>query len=635
MALACVAIGVAAIQVAPSLRTSRVNPFVTRSGTTLLVNGHPFRFSGANIFWGALDTDARTGLNYPTPFRVRSALQTVADMGESVIRCQTCGISAGTPLSVEPTLGGFSQTALRHVDYFVAQAQAYGMKLIIPFTDNYDYYLGSYCDFTDWLHLSSPRDCPSVTAVSAFYTNPKAIAAFERYVRLYLNHVNYYTGVRNKDNPAIMAWETGNEMPYGRGGAAEFTRWTARITAYIKSQDSHHLIMDGCLHPDIADLNLPDVDIVDPHYYPASNSHLDWDAELAKSAGKVLVVGEYGWNSVPGLASFLADIQRTPSIAGDTYWSLEPQNDFFGYVEHFDGYQLHFPGDNADVFDYGGSEPVLARVSAESQVADLRNHAYAMSGKRAPAYPAPSAPAMTNVEHVASATAGTGNLLEWRGSPGAASYQVRRSATGPGGPWTAIATVGAGKTEAPWLDRGAGAGPQLWYRVTALNPAGIAGPASTPFQVLAKTFDDNLSTFAGTVTRTPGVGLIKSDPWQYGNDASRLAFPAEGANQLASWGVPGPIETFEAIAYYSAKDVTRFTFQVSADDRAWSAVPAPDIQANQIAGTNPADQITYIYTADDVQLILKNARYFRIIGQGGGSPRGIAEVGEVRLTYLP
>src|SRR5258708_6900298 len=132
-ALACVVIGVAAILVAPRLSSSRANPFVTRSGTSLLLNRHAFRFSGANIFWGALDTDARTGLNYPTPFRVQSALKTVADMGETVIRCQTCGISTGTPLSEEPALGGFSQTALRHIDYFVAQAQAFGMRLVIPF----------------------------------------------------------------------------------------------------------------------------------------------------------------------------------------------------------------------------------------------------------------------------------------------------------------------------------------------------------------------------------------------------------------------------------------------------------------------------------------------------------------------
>src|SRR5690242_17730021 len=121
------------------------------------------------------------------------------------------------------------------------------------------------------------------------------------------------------------------------------------------------------------------------------------------------------------------------------YWDLQPQNDFFGYVEHFDGYQLHFPGDNADVFDFG-REPVLETGPDASAVTALRAHAYAMSGQSVPAYPVPAAPVVTNVEHVASETIGAGNLLEWRGSPGAGSYLVQRSTGGPGGPWTTVAT---------------------------------------------------------------------------------------------------------------------------------------------------------------------------------------------------
>jgi hypothetical protein len=147
-----------------------------------------------------------------------------------------------------------------------------------------------------------------------------------------------------------------------------------------------------------------------------------------------------------------------------------------------------------------------------------------------------------------------------------------------------------------------------------------------------KTFDDNLSTFAAMLTHTPGVSLSTSVPWQYGDDASRLAFPADGASQQASWGVPGPIQTFETIAYYSVKDAMRLTFQVSSDNTAWTAVPASNVQANQIAGTNTADQIAYVYTADNTQRVLKGARYFRIVRQGG---HGMAEIGEVRLTYLP
>jgi mannan endo-1,4-beta-mannosidase len=610
------------------------NGFVTRSGDTLLLNGNPFRFSGANLYWGALDADARIGTAYPTPFRVQSSLQTVADMGETVVRCQTCGISTGTPLSVEPSLGTFSQTALQHIDYFIAQAQHYGLKVVIPLTDNYDYYLGSYCDFTNWLGLSSPLRCPSAAAVSAFYTSPRAIAAFERYIYVLLNHVNYYTGVPNKDNPAIMAWETGNEMPYGLGGPAELTRWTATISAYIKSQGTDQLIMDGSASLDPGDLALPDVDIVDLHYYPVSTTYLNANASQVAGANKAMVVGEFGWNnpsSSTGLAPFLQDIQQTKSIAGDMYWNLEPENDFFGYVEHFDGFQLHFPGDNTDVGDAGtGGEPVAASSADTGEVSLLRSHAYAMTGESVPAYPVPPAPVVTNVEHVVSATAGTGNLVEWRGSPGAASYLVRRSTSGPGGPWTTVATVSAAATEAPYLDRGGGAGPKLWYQVTAVNPAGVLGPPSSAFQFTNQTLDDNLENFNDTVSHSSGVSLDTSDPWQYGGDWSRAAFWSSSQTQAIEWRADG-IRDFEAIAYYANSYTEHFTLQVSTNGSTWTWVPPSDVQANQLLGTSPGDKVSYIYTMDNVQSLLAGANYVRMIRYGTYS--GTAEIGEVRITY--
>src|ERR1700722_11126115 len=603
--------------------------FVARSGDMLLLNGRQFRFSGKNIFWGGLDDDERIGLNYPTPFRVDSALQTVVDMGETVIRCQTCGISTGTPFSVEPRLGAFSQRALRRIDYFIARAQRYGLKVVIPLTDNYGYYLGSYCDYTSWLRLIPPSDCPSAAAVSAFYDNQKAVAAFEKYIGVLLNHVNRYTGVRNKDNPAIMAWETGNEMPYGVGGRAELSRWTAKISAFIRSQDNSQLIMDGALYQEPDDLELPDVDIIDTHFYPLSTQNLSKDADLAEAADKPMVVGEYAWNDTSQLEAFLTDIQQTPDSAGDIYWDLQPQNDLFGYVEHYDGYQLHYPGDNSDVSDDTG-DPLIARSSDASAVASLRAHAFAMSATPVPASPVPPAPAMTNVERVVSATAGSGNLLEWRGSPGAASYVVQRATASAGGPWTTVATVDAGVLETPYLDSRGGAGPHLWYRGAAVNAAGGRGAASASFRVIDKTLDDNLDSFSVMQSRAQGVRIDRGNAWQYGGDPSRASFPA-GSETTAAWGVPGGIDTFEAMAYYGSINDMHFTFQVSNNDRTWQGVPTSDVQAVQIEGSELGDRIAFIYTLDDVQQVLPNADYVRIVRHRGG--RQAAEIGEVRITY--
>jgi hypothetical protein len=595
----------------------------------LALNGRLFRFSGSNIYWGGLDNNARTGINYPTSFRVDSALQTMADMGETVVRCQTCGISSGSPLSVEPYLGGFSQTALRHIDYFIARAQRYGLKVVIPFTDSYRYYVGSYCDYTNWLRLSSPSNCPSPRAVSAFYDDQKAVAAFEKYISVLLNHVNYYTGVPNKDNPAIMAWETGNELQYGDGGPAELSRWTARISAFIRSMDRNHLIMDGSFYLDTYDFKLPTVDIIDRHYYPLSVQKLNQDAGRAAAAGKPTVAGEYAWNDAVQLGGFLAGIRGNPAIAGDMYWDLQPQNDFFGYVEHYDGYQLHYPGDNSDVNDRAG-DPLLASSSDVSAVTLLRLHAYAMSGRAMPAYPVPPPPVVTNVERVASSTAGAGNLLEWRGSPGAAAYLVQRTVQGASGPWATVARVNAGTLELPYLDGTGGTGPALWYRVTAVNAGGAQGEASAPFRVTDETLDDNLNSFSDSQSHTPGVGIDQGSAWQFGGDPSRAAFPGQG-EMTAAWGVPGDIDTFETIAYYGSINDMHFTFQVSNNNRTWQGVPTSNVQAIQLGGAERGDRIAFIYTIDNVQRILPGASYVRIVRHDGGGQ--VAEIGEVRITY--
>jgi hypothetical protein len=264
------------------------------------------------------------------------------------------------------------------------------------------------------------------------------------------------------------------------------------------------------------------------------------------------------------------------------------------------------------------------------QVALLRLHAYAMSGRATSAYRVPPSPVMTNVERVAGSTAGAGNLLEWRGSPGAAAYVVQRATKSASGPWTTVARVNAGTLELPYLDSGGGTGPDLWYRVTAVNAGGVPGAASAPFQVTDATLDDNLSSFAATDSRSPGVGIDHGNAWQFGGDPSRAAFPAQG-EMTAAWGVPGGIDTAEAIAYYGSINDMHFTFQVSDNDTTWQGLPASTVQAIQIGGSKRGDRIAFIYTLDDVQRILPGADHVRIVRHDGG--RQAAEIGEVRITY--
>ncbi len=414
--------------------------FVARSGSQLLLKGKPFRFSGANIYWLGLDENVG-GVNYPTPFRVDDALATAQAMGATVVRSHTLGISVGCPLCLEPSPGMFNETAFQHVDYAIMSAKKYGIRLIIPFVDNWHYYHGGKHTFTDWR---------GITDENQFYSNAEIISDFEHYISHILNRVNSYTHVAYKDDPTILGWETGN-------GLSAPTSWVQMIAQYIKSIDSNHLVIDGNTGQSYSssiftnDLDLSDVDVYTGQYYPLSISAVNTQAGQARQADKVFIAEEYGWNNKGGgdlLPRFLSDIETNYAVAGDLYWSLFSHNDTFGFVQHNDGYTLHYPGDNKD-------------MSQRAQA--LRMHAYTMRGIPVPANRMIGGPVITN----------TSPALEWRGVAGAFWYILERSIDGPSGPWKVICQK-CTDNDAPLIDKKQPPG-TMWYRIQAFSPSGAGG----------------------------------------------------------------------------------------------------------------------------------------------------------------
>ncbi len=71
-------------------------------------------------------------------------------------------------------------------------------------------------------------------------TNPLAIAAQERYLYQFANHVNRYTGIAYKDEPDILAFEVSNE-PHHRGTPEEVTAFIIRMKEAIRAT--------GCTKP--------------------------------------------------------------------------------------------------------------------------------------------------------------------------------------------------------------------------------------------------------------------------------------------------------------------------------------------------------------------------------------------------
>lgn len=139
----------------PPTRTA--DTFVEREETTLTLQGEPFRFAGTNLYWLGLDENVG-GVDHPTYFRIDDALKTARAMNATVVRSHTLGTSLGCVPCIQPEPGEFNEDAFAPIDYAIARARAYGLRLIVPLTDQWDYYHGGHPTMAKWLGLQDPED---------------------------------------------------------------------------------------------------------------------------------------------------------------------------------------------------------------------------------------------------------------------------------------------------------------------------------------------------------------------------------------------------------------------------------------------------------------------------------------------
>ncbi len=517
----------------PTHTEANQSGFITGAHGTLQLNGKPFRFAGANMHWLPFGDST----NYSSQFQINDGLDTAKAMGLTVIRAHDLGISTGCHNCIEPALGVFNKIALQHDDYVITAAAKRGLHLIIPLTDNFHHPAGGKHNFTDWRGIADENQ---------FYSNPQVISDFETYISVLLNHVNSYTGIAYRDDPTILAWETGNAL-------TPPTSWTQTVSTYIKSIDYHHLIVDGRYDIDPQATRLSTIDIVSTHFYPKNISHLTEDATIAKKMGKAFIVGEFDWNDANGgdtLQSFLTAIMSNSAIAGDAFWELWPHDDQYGYIHQEAKYDLHYPGD---------------ALAMQASVQLLRSHAYKMRGLALPPDSIPGTPLLETVIRN-----GTSNVLIWRGTPATANYTVERSIIGADGPWSVLCNRCATDNNTPWVDTQIPKA-SLWYRVIAYNASGMAGPPSSAFQAGSTGFRiDNLNDWSGVYQHSPNLGFDTTNAQFMCSDTSRV-LRTTATHEFVTWRQKNML-SFQAIAYFwSYEPVSPLSFYTSADGQSWTA----------------------------------------------------------------
>jgi len=270
-------------------------------------------------------------------------------MGANTVRLGSCGTSVGYQYALEPSLGSYGNWDIH--DYVIYAAGQYGLRVILPLTDDYNYYTGGKYTFLNWRGVSTGN------YGNAFYTNSQVISDYKAYIYQILTRTNTYNGLQYRNDPTILAWETGNELGayIGEEGYPPAS-WTDEIVTGIKEVDANHLVIDGTdgfynytTKATAPGLGVSKIDFMSDHGYPRNIALLNAEEPLAASARKAFLIGEYDWtNSFGGdsLADYISAIEKT-NYLGDMIWNVMGHDDqCCNFVQHNDGYSMYYPNGN-------------------------------------------------------------------------------------------------------------------------------------------------------------------------------------------------------------------------------------------------------------------------------------------------
>lgn len=516
----------------------RLERLITRQGDQLVDGDRPFRFISFNIPNLQLVEDnfapnAKTAWRWPDEFEINDALESVRQMGGTVVRTYVLsvrreGSDMGDHVYVRGP-GQFNEEAFRTLDMVLDLAGRKGIRVIIPLVDGWKWQGGraEYAAFRG----RQPDD---------FWTDEQVIADFEETIRYVLSRVNSRTGVAYRDDPTILAWETGNELDCPQA-------WTRRIAATIKSVDGKHLVLDGgswrAIKPEM--LEDPNVDVVATHHYPNIDNSTDYvpgivAARNASKGKRPYLVGEFGFAPFDQVER-VYDAVIKEGVSGALLWSLRFHNRDGGFYWHWEPaggglYKAyHWPG-------FPSGEKYEERATLEL----TRRKAREISGGVTPADERLATPRILPVSDAAA--------ISWQGSAGADSYIVER-ASAADGPWTMLARTVDDASSAYrqlFADASAEPGQAYFYRVTARRGTGLSEPSAPvgPVAVRWRTLVDECRDLELAAQHRGHVRPAAGGDRRRREDMHRLAL-ADGSS--LDYRLDGPIDHWRVTAYLLAE----------------------------------------------------------------------------------
>lgn len=230
------------------------SPFVKVNAEGQFIRkGKPYYFVGANFWYGPILASQGQGGDRA---RLHKELDFLQGIGVTNLRVLVGADGEnGVPTRVQPSLqtapGVYNDTILDGLDYFMAELGKRDMTAVLYLNNSWEW-SGGYSVYLQWSGHGKAV-VPAIDGwpaymeyVKQYQQSDSAKALFAKHVNYIVTRTNRYTGKKYTEDPALMAWQIGNEpRAFSEENKAPFARWMAEVAAQIKELDANHMVASG------------------------------------------------------------------------------------------------------------------------------------------------------------------------------------------------------------------------------------------------------------------------------------------------------------------------------------------------------------------------------------------------------
>jgi len=231
--------------------------FVTVKGSHFQIDGKPYYYAGANLWYGMyLGSPGKTG----NRARLIKELDQLAAQGITNLRVLAISESSTLKRSVTPAVmlrpNQVDETLWQGLDFLLAEMAKRDMKAVL-YLNNFWQWSGGMSQYVAWFS-GKPVVDPDVTGnwnefmdnSAAFYRDPRAQEAFIFAAKQLITRKNSVNGRVYNADPTVMSWQLANEPRPGSDANARphfeaFIEWIDQTSGFIKALAPKQLVSTG------------------------------------------------------------------------------------------------------------------------------------------------------------------------------------------------------------------------------------------------------------------------------------------------------------------------------------------------------------------------------------------------------